>query len=123
AARPRRAGARGGRTCRPRSPRPRPAHRRVRCERGGPSRYRKPVTEPPYRPLDAQVIPRFAGIRTFMRAPHVTDLRGVDVAVYGIPLHTATTYRAAPRFAPEATRPASALGRPFLPVPAADFPQ
>lgn len=32
------------------------------------------MPEPPYRPLDAQVISRFAGIRTFMRAPHVTEL-------------------------------------------------
>ena len=74
------------------------------------------MTEPPYRPLDAQVIPRFAGIRTFMRAPHVTDLRGVDVAVYGIPFDTATTYRSGPRFGPEAIRSASALIRPYHPV-------
>jgi len=74
------------------------------------------VAEPPYRPLDAQVIPRFAGIRTFMRAPHVTDLRGVDVAVYGIPFDTATTYRTGPRFGPEAIRSASALIRPYHPV-------
>ena len=80
------------------------------------SRYRKPVTEPPYRPLDAQVIPRFAGIRTFMRAPHVTDLRGVDAAVYGIPFDTATTYRTGARFGPEAIRSASALIRPYHPV-------
>jgi agmatinase len=74
------------------------------------------VTEPPYRPLDAQVIPRFAGIRTFMRAPHVTDLKGVDVAVYGIPFDTATTYRTGTRFGPEAIRSASALIRPYHPV-------
>lgn len=70
---------------------------------------------PPYRPLDAQVIPRFAGIRTFMRAPHVTDLAGVDVAVYGIPFDTATTYRTGARFGPEAIRSASALIRPYHP--------
>src|SRR5207244_6925076 len=69
-----------------------------------------------YRPLDAQVIPRFAGIRTFMRAPHVTDLAGVDAAVYGIPFDTATTYRTGPRFGPEAIRSASALIRPYHPV-------
>ena len=46
------------------------------------------MSGPPYRPTDAQVIPRFAGIRTFMRAPHVTDLAGVDAAVYGIPFDT-----------------------------------
>jgi agmatinase len=74
------------------------------------------VAGPPYRPLDAQVIPRFAGIRTFMRAPHVTDLRGVDAVVYGIPFDTATTYRTGPRFGPEAIRSASALLRPYHPV-------
>jgi agmatinase len=78
------------------------------------------VAEPPYRPLDAQVIPRFAGIRTFMRAPHITDLRGVDVAVYGIPFDTATSYRSGPRFGPEAIRSASALIRPYHPVHGVD---
>ena len=68
---------------------------------------------PPYRPLDAQLIPRFAGIRTYMRAPHVTDLTGVDVAVYGIPFDTATSYRTGARFGPEAIRSASALIRPY----------
>ena len=71
------------------------------------------MQEPPYRPLDAQVIPRFAGIRTFMRAPHVTDLTGVDAAVYGIPFDTATSYRTGARFGPEAIRSASALIRPY----------
>ena len=51
-----------------------------------------------------------------MRAPHVTDLRGVDVAVFGIPFDTATTYRTGPRFGPEAIRSASALIRPYHPV-------
>jgi agmatinase len=74
------------------------------------------VAGPPYRPLDAQLIPRFAGIRTFMRAPHVTDLTGVDAAVYGIPFDTATSYRTGPRFGPEAIRSASALIRPYHPV-------
>ncbi len=71
---------------------------------------------PPYRPLDAQVIPRFAGIRTFMRAPHVTDLAGVDAVVYGIPFDTATSYRTGPRFGPEAIRSASSLLRPYNPA-------
>ena len=74
------------------------------------------MTGPPYRPLDAQVIPRFAGIRTFMRAPHVTELAGVDAVVYGIPFDTATSYRTGPRFGPEAIRSASALIRPYNPA-------
>jgi len=69
-----------------------------------------------HRPLDAREMPRFAGIRTFMRAPHTTDLTGVDAAVYGIPLDTATTFRTGPRFGPEAIRSASALLRPYNPA-------
>jgi hypothetical protein len=61
-------------------------------------------------------MPRFAGIRTFMRAPHTTDLAGVDTAVYGIPFDTATSYRTGPRFGPEAIRSASALLRPYNPA-------
>jgi agmatinase len=61
-------------------------------------------------------MPRFAGIRTFMRMPHTTDLAGVDAAVYGIPFDTATSYRTGPRFGPEAIRSASALLRPYNPA-------
>jgi agmatinase len=71
---------------------------------------------PHHRPLDARVMPRFAGIRTFMRAPHTTDLAGVHAAVYGIPYDTATSFRTGPRFGPEAIRSASALLRPYNPA-------
>jgi agmatinase len=74
------------------------------------------VSGPPYRPTDAQVIPRFAGVRTFMRAPYVTDLTGVDAVAFGIPFDTATSYRTGPRFGPEAIRSASSLIRPYHPV-------
>jgi agmatinase len=69
-----------------------------------------------HQPLDAQVVPRFAGVRTFMRAPHVTALDGVDAAVFGIPFDTATSYRTGARFGPEAIRSASVLLRPYHPV-------
>jgi agmatinase len=69
-----------------------------------------------HRPLDAQVIPRFAGIRTYMRLPHLTELAGVDAVVYGIPFDTATSYRAGQRHGPEAIRSASALIRPYNPA-------
>src|SRR5213075_1693979 len=71
---------------------------------------------PRHRPLDAHVIPRFAGVRTFMRLPHTTDLAGVDAAAIGIPFDTATSYRAGARFGPEAIRSASALLRPWDPA-------
>ena len=69
-----------------------------------------------HRPLDAREMPRFAGIRTFMRAPHTRDLAGVDAAVYGIPFDTATSFRTGPRFGPEAIRSGSALLRPYNPA-------
>src|SRR5919201_1765943 len=74
------------------------------------------MSEPPHRPLDARVLPRFAGVRTFMRLPHVTALEGVDAAVVGLPFDTATSYRTGARFGPEAIRSASALLRPFHPA-------
>jgi len=74
------------------------------------------VAGPRHRPLDARVIPRFAGVRTFMRAPHTTDPAGVDAVVYGIPFDTATSYRTGARFGPEAIRSASALLRPYNPA-------
>jgi agmatinase len=74
------------------------------------------VDSPHHRPLDAKEIPRFAGVRTFMRAPHTTNLAGVDAAVYGIPFDTATSFRTGARFGPEAIRSASALLRPYNPA-------
>ena len=86
------------------------------AQRPGGRRYRPPVEPPRHRPLDALVIPRFAGVRTFMRLPHTTDLAGVDAAAIGIPFDTATSYRTGARFGPEAIRSASALLRPFHPA-------
>jgi agmatinase len=74
------------------------------------------VPDPHHRPVDARVMPRFSGVRTFMRAPHTTDLAGVDAAVYGIPFDTATSFRTGARFGPEAIRSASALLRPYNPA-------
>jgi agmatinase len=62
------------------------------------------------------IVPRFAGVRTFMRLPHRVELGGVDVAAIGIPFDTATSYRTGARFGPEAIRSASALLRPFHPA-------
>jgi agmatinase len=74
-----------------------------------------------YRPADAFRSPRFTGIRTFMRLPHVTDTAGVDFAVVGLPFDTATSYRSGARFGPEAIRSASALLRPYNPEQQVDL--
>jgi agmatinase len=75
-----------------------------------------------YKPTDAWSLPRFAGIRTFMRLPHVTELEGVDALVYGIPFDTATSYRTGARFGPEAIRSASVLLRPYHTVQEVNLP-
>ncbi len=64
-----------------------------------------------YRPVDPRESPRFAGIKTFMRLPHVTATEGVDVAVVGVPFDTGASYRVGARFGPEAIRSVSALLR------------
>ena len=71
---------------------------------------------PRYEPSDALETPRYAGVRTFGRCPHVDDPSGVDVAVLGIPFDTGTTNRPGARFGPEAVRSASIALRPYNPV-------
>ena len=66
-------------------------------------------------PPDASLAPRYTGIRTFARCPHVESPAGVDVGFVGIPFDTATSYRAGARFGPEAIRAASTLLRPYHP--------
>jgi arginase family enzyme len=45
-----------------------------------------------YVPLDSKVFPRYEGIRTFMRLPHVQETEGVDFAIIGVPIDGASTY-------------------------------
>ncbi len=53
--------------------------------------------------------PTYAGITSFMRRKYTKDLAGVDVAVTGVPLDTATTNRPGARFGPRAIRAASSI--------------
>src|SRR2546423_1355265 len=68
---------------------------------------------PRYGPADSLASPRFSGIRTYARLPHLTDLGEVDVAIVGVPFDTGGTYRVGARFGPQAIRAASALIRPY----------
>ncbi|MGO9907194.1 MAG: agmatinase [Solirubrobacteraceae bacterium] len=71
---------------------------------------------PRFQPPDASVAPRYTGVRTFARLPHIVlPHEGVDAAVIGVPFDTATSFRAGARFGPEAIRSASALLRPYHP--------
>ena len=64
-------------------------------------------------PLDAQITPRFAGSPTFYRLPLQSELRGLDVAVTGIPFDGAASFRPGARFGPRAIREMSSLLRPY----------
>ena len=66
-----------------------------------------------YRPIDPQQYPRFAGVKTFMRLPHVKETEGVDFAVVGVPWDGGASFRTGQRSGPEAIRRVSALLRPF----------
>jgi agmatinase len=67
-------------------------------------------------PVDALVLPRFSGIATFMRLPHIPRAHELDVALIGIPYDGGTTYRPGPRFGPRHVREQSAIIRSWNPV-------
>ena len=67
-------------------------------------------------PVDALVYPRFSGVPTFMRLPHIPRAEELDVALIGVPFDGGTTYRPGPRFGPRNIRVQSAMIRPWNPV-------
>lgn len=64
-----------------------------------------------FQPVDAAVVPRFAGIASFMRLPVVTSAKGLDIALFGIPWDGGTTNRAGARHGPREVRSQSSLMR------------
>jgi agmatinase len=74
------------------------------------------VAVPRYGPPNALEVPRYSGVKTFMRCPHVRELEDVDVAVIGIPTDDAVSFRSGARFGPEAIRSASVLLRNYNPI-------
>jgi agmatinase len=69
----------------------------------------------PVGPVDATVVPRFAGIATFARLPTIDQVPQWDIAVVGVPFDGGTTYRPGARFGPGAVRQGSRLLRPYHP--------
>ena len=67
-------------------------------------------------PVDALVYPRFSGLSTFMRLPHITRAQELDIALIGIPFDNGATYRSGPRFGPRNVRAQSCMIRPWNPV-------
>ncbi|WP_353269606.1 arginase family protein [Wolbachia endosymbiont (group A) of Myopa testacea] len=50
----------------------------------------------------------FGGILSYARSPYSRSLKGVDIAIVGVPFDLASSYRPGSRFAPAAIRKASA---------------
>jgi len=64
-----------------------------------------------FQPIDASAMPRFGGMPTFMRLPHVTDPALVDIALIGLPWDAGTTNRAGARHGPREIRNQSSFMR------------
>jgi agmatinase len=76
----------------------------------------KKTPKPHPMPVDALVYPRFSGVPTFMRLPHMQEAADLDLALIGIPFDGGTTYRPGARFGPRNIRVQSAMIRPWNPV-------
>ena len=70
----------------------------------------------PRGPVDASVVPRYAGIATFARLPRLDEVDHADVAVVGVPFDSGVSYRPGARFGPAHVREASRLLRPYNPA-------
>lgn len=66
-----------------------------------------------YEPLSGREFPRFSGIKTFFRLPHVPIDADYDVGLIGLPFDGGLSYRPGARFAPSRVREVSSLGRVF----------
>jgi agmatinase len=62
-------------------------------------------------PVDATLVPRYAGEATFARLP-----RQADVAILGVPFDSGVSYRPGARFGPSHIRESSRLLRPYNPA-------
>jgi agmatinase len=70
----------------------------------------------PVGPVDASLVPRYAGLSTFARLPRREDVNSFDVAVIGVPFDSGVSYRPGARFGPSHIRQSSRLLRPYNPA-------
>jgi guanidinobutyrase len=64
-------------------------------------------------PIGGNDMPRFGGIATMMRLPHVPNAKELDVAFVGVPFDIGTSNRSGARFGPRQIRSESCLIRPY----------
>ena len=66
-----------------------------------------------HQPLGGNEMPRFGGIATMLRLPHLESAKGLDVAFIGVPLDIGTSLRPGTRFGPREIRAESVMIRPY----------
>ena len=73
-----------------------------------------------FKPISGFDLPRFAGVPTFMRLPHVSldeaRIQDVEIGIIGVPWDSGTTNRPGPRHGPRQLRDASTMIRAEHPV-------
>ena len=78
------------------------------------------MSDPFFKPVSGFDLPRFAGVPTFMRLPHVSPdtpkISDVDIGIIGVPWDSGTTNRPGPRHGPRQLRDASTMIRAQHPV-------
>lgn len=66
-----------------------------------------------HQPLGGNEMPRFGGIASMLRLPHLASPAGLDAAFIGIPLDIGTSLRSGTRFGPRQLRSESVMIRPY----------
>jgi agmatinase len=67
-------------------------------------------------PVDAALVPRYAGPATYARLPRLDQVDSADVAVVGVPFDSGVSFRPGARFGANHVREASRLLRPYNPA-------
>jgi guanidinobutyrase len=66
-----------------------------------------------HQPLSGNDMPRYGGIATMMRLPHLPSAEGLDACFVGVPMDIGTGNRSGTRFGPRQIRAESVLLRPY----------
>lgn len=67
-------------------------------------------------PINAAVIPRYAGGGTYARLPRLDQVQRADIKLVGVPFDTGVSYRPGARFGSNHIRESSRLIRPYNPA-------
>lgn len=66
-----------------------------------------------HQPQSGNEMPRFGGIATMMRLPHLSSAEGLDACFVGVPMDIGTSNRSGTRFGPRQIRTESVMLRPY----------